>query len=579
MKEEIKKRNKIMGISIGILVVLLVVISSTYAYWQITKAQDDANVLKAACLDLNVEFGESLSLQSEWPIDDSEALKDLTGYKFTVTNNCPYATNYVVGLESVEDAKITKYMSYASVALAIDNNPLGTYDLLPNLTGPTANARASKELMTGEIGKGETKTHQLKLWIDKNASVDDQSKGFVGKVFLIGGQGIENDNELVASTPESCFGFDEATGEITSYKEECGTSVVIPNSIKDKAVKVIDTNAFRTVGETEITNYNVSMESVVETETFDESSANMIYVIRNQIKGQAIDFSKIMENMEYAVILTDDPDINATYQGYQQQTGLSLHTEATMPDLAANLFALYLQVDASAQIHEIVGGKYAEASSGRIIINSLDLSQAYNLEKIEPRSFSNYDVGIESMSEFVNQQTTKPVSLTSLKFGKTTQALEIGWAAFDGIDVDNLTVYSNMYAMDIGQEGENIANHTIGYFAGSKIDTLNVEYVNGYPKVGDGILYSYINANQVNIGEGITEIPYGTFGSKDNSNCFIQNVSLPSTISEIGQWAFIETKNINFVAGHCNGVKIDSLAWHENSVVTPSICVLGQNIN
>ena len=211
MSEEKKKRNKIIGISIGILVVLLVVISSTYAYWQITKAQDDANVLKAACLDLHVEFGESLSLQSEWPIDDSEALKDLTGYKFTVTNNCPYATNYVVGLESVEDAKITKYMNYASVALAIDNNPLGTYDLLPNLTGPTANARASKELMTGEIGKGETKTHQLKLWIDKNASVDDQSKGFAGKIFLIGGQGIENDNELDASTPESCFGFDEAT--------------------------------------------------------------------------------------------------------------------------------------------------------------------------------------------------------------------------------------------------------------------------------------------------------------------------------------------------------------------------------
>ena len=40
MNEEKKKRNKIIGISIGILVVLLVVISSTYAYWQITKSQD-----------------------------------------------------------------------------------------------------------------------------------------------------------------------------------------------------------------------------------------------------------------------------------------------------------------------------------------------------------------------------------------------------------------------------------------------------------------------------------------------------------------------------------------------------------
>ena len=68
MKEENKKKNKIIGISIGILIVLLVVISSTYAYWQITKSQEDVNKMVAACLSLDVTFDGGITMEDEYPI-------------------------------------------------------------------------------------------------------------------------------------------------------------------------------------------------------------------------------------------------------------------------------------------------------------------------------------------------------------------------------------------------------------------------------------------------------------------------------------------------------------------------------
>ena len=83
------KKNKIIGLSIGILIVLIIVVSSTYAYWQITRTQETPNDIVAACLSLDLndasEENKGIDLDSAWPISDEEA-QTLTGYTFTVTN-------------------------------------------------------------------------------------------------------------------------------------------------------------------------------------------------------------------------------------------------------------------------------------------------------------------------------------------------------------------------------------------------------------------------------------------------------------------------------------------------------------
>ena len=568
MTEENKRKNKIIGISIGMLIILLVVISSTYAYWQITRSQTDPNVLKAACLDLKVEFGTSLSLQSEWPIESSEALRDLTGYTFTVTSTCEEETNYVIGLESVLDEKITEYMANSSVALAIDDQVLGTYDTLSDLEGPTEGALASKELITSTIKKGETNTHSLKIWIDIAAPITEQSKGFAGRVFITGGQGVENDNPLAEVTKDECFEI-TSDGEIIGYDEACGTKVTIPNTVNSIAVKKIDSNAFKGISVLETTltsNYELDKANysiVVDEGLFETYEGDAYYFVvyednenvQTQIANMKASAQSIGITHEIPVYNVGDENVTELKEG-QEQLYFYAHSEG---------------------FDQIAVSKLT--TKNLVMIEELDLSKAYNLELIEPRAFTNYDTGINDVSAFIEQQNNKPVSLTSLTFGKINNALEIGWGAFDGINVDNLTVYSNMYGMEITLDEYWQENYTIGYFAGAQIDTLNVEYVEGYPVGGDGGLYSYIKANQVNIGEGITEIATSAFGTLEKSNSFIENVLLPSSITKINTWAFRNQKNISFVAGNCDNVEINRSAWSTNTVVTPNTCVLGQNVD
>ena len=70
------KRNKIIGLSLGILIVLIIVVSSTYAYWQVTRTQETPNDIVAACLNLDLKDASAenngINLDSAWPISDEE---------------------------------------------------------------------------------------------------------------------------------------------------------------------------------------------------------------------------------------------------------------------------------------------------------------------------------------------------------------------------------------------------------------------------------------------------------------------------------------------------------------------------
>ena len=113
---EKNKRNKIIGLIIGILVVLIIVVSSTYAYWQITRTQKTPNDIVAACLNLDLEDASAaIDLDSAWPISDEEG-KNLTGYSFTITNNCDEEINYIVGLNRVEESN---YLLDSSIKLQV----------------------------------------------------------------------------------------------------------------------------------------------------------------------------------------------------------------------------------------------------------------------------------------------------------------------------------------------------------------------------------------------------------------------------------------------------------------------------
>ena len=158
MSEEKKKRNKIIGISIGILVVLLVVISSTYAYWQITKSQNGSNDIIAACLDIDMQSVDgTFGLNPAWPISDTEGM-NLKGYTFKVTNNCEEDVNYIIGMDSLEVNGVD-YLDYNSIKVSIDDSASMIYGNKETIDHIEENdqytIRTSKKIATSTVRNGQ----------------------------------------------------------------------------------------------------------------------------------------------------------------------------------------------------------------------------------------------------------------------------------------------------------------------------------------------------------------------------------------------------------------------------------------
>ena len=414
MSEEKKKRNKIIGISIGILVVLLVVISSTYAYWQITKSQNGSNDIIAACLDIDMESVDgTFGLNPAWPISDEEGM-NLTGYTFKVTNNCEEDVAYVIGMDSLEVSGAS-YLSYDSIKVSIDNNNAIIYGEEEDIEHIEENdpyiIRDSKKIATSVVKSGQPNIHNVKVWINSESPVEEQSKVFSGRMFITGGQKIVNDKPLVQATPETCFEMNG--GEIIGYDESCGESVIIPASVNGTPVTTIDTNAFKK----DFYNYPI----VVVT---DSLGAPLIAYITQPEKEKEI--TTWAQNNNFGNV------------------EIELYTD--MPTLEDGQMVLFCDITKELN-NACVQSSDAELSSKFVTIKSLDLSQAYNLEKIEPRAFSNFDAGLFDSRDIIAEIEKKEVSLTSLIFGKPNDKLIIGYGAFNGINVDDLTIYSNIIAM------------------------------------------------------------------------------------------------------------------------------------
>ena len=550
MKSENNKHNKIIGVSIGIALVLLIIIASTYALWQVTKTQKDKNSMIAACLDLDLNKtgeGSVINLENSWPMNAVDAVKELTGYTFTVTNNCDTPISYVIGLESLEDERLAS-LSASAVALAIDDDVLGTFNSLNDIEGPDTYI-LSKEIKTAEIKGKETNTHLLKIWIDERAPITEQGKAFNGKIFITGGQGILNDNPGLLATPEKCFTID-SNGIISKYDDSCGEMVVIPASVNNIKVKKIATNAFRP--EKDVTDFLLwqDLSSSVYDEKEDRTTGIKYYIIvkNDKVKSKIEEFFKKVSEEE-----------------------------------ASNYFFINNESELPATASETEEGKYgiiAKAENGEdeillaqtpykdniFTIKGVDFSKAIYLEEIEPYAFTLYDgtteAGLDKISANYNKATANgkdnfdnslDFGLTYINFGANDNAIKIGTGAFLFSKLDKLTVYNSLTgtiekgynSQSFGMSSINTLtikpskDNTVIDYKDKTVDDTTVGGVIGSVLSGQFAL-SYITT--VNISEGITKISELSFPS-----VAIKNVNLPESLVEIGgnQFAFSDEDSKN----------------------------------
>ena len=180
-----KKRDQVMLLVVGILLIVIVFGSTTYAYWRFEKTQENANVIVSQCFDLTFEedVNTNINLLNAYPIIDEEG-KKLKPYVVRLTNKCNNELTYQMNLEvlsnSTLDEKYVKVMTGENIALL---TTLESTDI--NVQG----AKKAYKIDTGVIEANSTTQLSLRMWLDGSISgeeVESMNKVFYSKVSVVG---------------------------------------------------------------------------------------------------------------------------------------------------------------------------------------------------------------------------------------------------------------------------------------------------------------------------------------------------------------------------------------------------------
>lgn len=200
MKEKLKNK-KLIYIIVGIMGVLLVAVGATYAYWLITRSQTNKNIVSAKCLDISLtDEANAINLVNQLPTSNAKGL-ELTPLTFTVSNNCDNEVEYQVALEllgSKEESIITEAMRYS-----IDGKTsylLSSTGLLnTTIEGAYESRRMEVGILSAKGEDGDSKSHSLRLWLDKDAPESEMQKELRSKITVTVGNIINANVDTLAN--------------------------------------------------------------------------------------------------------------------------------------------------------------------------------------------------------------------------------------------------------------------------------------------------------------------------------------------------------------------------------------------
>lgn len=177
-EETYQKKKKMLILSIVCTIGIMLIVGVSYAFWQKTKTQEDQNVIATKCFDISLSGRNAIDLPETYPLSDEEGMQTLP-FTFEIENVCDYKTSYTVNLESLAASTL----SNSSIKVALEDK----YKLYSEYTATDKHFPDSKDsriLTSGVLAKGESKTYNLRIWIDKDAPTTEQNKRFESKIVI-----------------------------------------------------------------------------------------------------------------------------------------------------------------------------------------------------------------------------------------------------------------------------------------------------------------------------------------------------------------------------------------------------------
>ena len=175
-------KKRYLLIFIGILLVVSLLMGTSYAYWMMNHKQTNENVVNSGCFSTTfTENAESaINLTNSFPMLDKDGMTTKP-YEFTIQNTCDIYANYNINLELLN----TTTLSHDLIkAVLNDGTPkVATYFATTNATIDGATAYT---ILSGGLNANESRTFNFRMWIDESATVDNaQNKGVNAKIVVV----------------------------------------------------------------------------------------------------------------------------------------------------------------------------------------------------------------------------------------------------------------------------------------------------------------------------------------------------------------------------------------------------------
>ena len=162
------KKKRIMLTIVALLITVGMVVGVSYALWQVTLQQSSSNVITTGCFKVEFTDKNPIHLERTYPITDEEGSKT-TPYEFTITNTCDNDASYQVNLEVLNSSTLTN-IEYIREQLNEKGSTSGSRILNTNeiVEKTLDEAKESYKLKEGVLKGQESKTYELRLWLDES---------------------------------------------------------------------------------------------------------------------------------------------------------------------------------------------------------------------------------------------------------------------------------------------------------------------------------------------------------------------------------------------------------------------------
>ena len=179
--------KKYLLLIIGLLLIISLLIGTSYAYWYNTHIQENNNIVNSGCF--SIEFSESsdsiINFNNAYPILDAKGM-ETNPYKFTIKNTCDIYANFKVNIELLESSTLNPEL----LKVSINNNQPKNASQYES-TNPTINGAIAYTILSGGLEPSQTKFFDFRMWLDESATLEEAQGKIVNLKITIASNATE----------------------------------------------------------------------------------------------------------------------------------------------------------------------------------------------------------------------------------------------------------------------------------------------------------------------------------------------------------------------------------------------------